>query len=224
MKKRIRFKPKIRNVVEEELLTEDLEKLPKPLPKKESLEATEEKKPALSEKILEGTKLLSSCVKPEEKEEIKIERIKINKLSVEYPVVVRSEVKPVDIAYLADRLVRTVGGDFNFLKQCIDSSFLRKNILEKVKVKYDAMADYFFQKCFESSNSPESLAFYLGYNLLLPNKIERVEDTKKCDEKGRKIINVYTLDFRDIDSKIYGAGISISKYLGLRVKINPCYG
>jgi len=224
MEKRVRIKPKIRDIVEEYLLTEDLEELSKLLPKKEPLETAEEKKPTLSEKILEGINLLSSCVKPEENEEIKVERIKINQLSAEYPVVVRSEIKPVDIAYLADRIVRTVGGDFNLLKQCIDSSFLRKNILERVGVKHDTKADYFFEKCFESSDSAESLALYLGYSLLLPNKIERVEDTKKYDEKGRKIINVYSLDFRGIDPKIYGAGISISKYLGLKIKINPCYG
>jgi hypothetical protein len=224
MEKRVRIKPKIRDIVEEYLLTEDLKELSKPLPKKEPLETVEKKKPTLSEKILEGINLLSSCVKPEENEEIKVERIKINKLFVEYPVVVRNEIKPVDIAYLANKLVKTVGGDFSLLKQCADSNFLRKNILEKVRVKYDAIADYFFQKCFESSDSAESLALYLGYSLLLPNKIEKVEDAKKYDEKGRKIINVYTLDFRDIDAKIYGAGISISKYLGLKIKINPCYG
>ena len=104
MEKRVRIKPKIRDLVEEYLLTEDLEELSKLLPKKESLETAEEKKPTLSEKILEGINLLSSCVKPEENEEIKVERIKINQLSAEYPVVVRSENKPVDIAYLADRI------------------------------------------------------------------------------------------------------------------------
>jgi hypothetical protein len=223
----VRIKPKIKSLVEEDLLT--TKEIPKLLPKKESLEAVEEKKPTLSERVQEGIELLSSCVKPEEDEEIKVMKTEVKqgyaRFSIEYPVVVRgSETKLVDVAYLADRLTRAVGGDFGLLKQCIDSNFLRKNILQRARVVCDATADYFFEKCFESLDSRDSLALYLGYSLLLPDKIERVEETGKYDEKGRKVFNVHSLDFRGIDPKIYGAGVSICKYLGLKVKINSCYG
>jgi len=231
---KVRSNRKIRDMVEEEFgdeeRFEEMEKLEERLlPEKEVFEEKKGERKPLSERIQKGMEFLDSCVIPREGEEIKVVKTEIrqghSRFSVEYPVVERNEeTKLVDISYLADYLVRTVGGDFTLLKQSVNSKLLRKTIFERIGLKDDNDTRYFLERCFESSNSRDSLAMYLGYTLLVPQKIEKVEDTGNFDEKNGKVINVYSLDFRGIDPKIYGAGISILKHLGIRVKINACYG
>ena len=180
----------------------------------------------LSKNIQRGIELLNSCVKPQESEKIKVVRTQIrflhNKFSVEYPVVERNrEFKLVDIAYLADQFTRTVDGDFSLLMKVPYSKILRRAVFDRLNLEDDNITGYFLEDCANSSNSRNSLAMYLGYKLLLPNKIERVEEIGRGYK--RTLFDVYTFDLRGIDSGIYGAGTSILRYLGLRAKINIHY-
>ncbi len=235
IKPRIRKKGKMKRLVEEEL--EDLELSTEDkikeleeelLLEKEVSELKKKEVHELSKRIQEDIEFLESCVKPKKREKIKIMRVRVergyNKFSFLYPVVERNgETKLVDIAYLVEKLLKTVDGNFDLLKQSVVSELLRKSIFKNVGLKNENSTRYFLEECLECSNSKDSLALYFGYRLLLPHKIEKVEETEEFDEKNRKIFNVYTLDWRGIDSKIYGVGISILKYLKIKGKINPCY-
>lgn len=215
--------------VKDSLVKDEVEEVIRELKNELKKEPTEEKeykiKP-LNQRIQEDIKFLSSCVRPEENEEVVVMETMINrgynKFVLEYPTILR-ENKPnfVDIGYLADGLMAKAGKDFSILKLGAESKFLGEEFLKSVRIKSDRKARFFLENAISSSNSHYSLAIFLGHTLLSPGKVSKVVETEKVDEKNRRVINVYSLDFRGKDDTlIYGTAISTLKYLNIRAKID----
>ncbi len=179
---------------------------------------------SFEEKVRENLEFLSSLAEPRSRDKIIVEngirKIGINRFRVLYPVVKRGEERKfLNINYLTDTLKERVDGDYNLLKSCVESKFLLKDLLKSIGIKRDTLSMVFLEESVLSANSFDSLKLYLGYTLLLPTKVSRVEETNEHDETYDKTMNVYTSDFRDIDGVIIGVGISMLKYFGIRARI-----
>ncbi|MEM5790932.1 MAG: hypothetical protein QXP77_02710 [Candidatus Aenigmatarchaeota archaeon] len=210
---KIRAKRKIRNLINEELGEEFLEDF---LPRKEEVKVElKEEKRYENELMEKDMELLDSSVLPE-RYLIKVEKLVKN--TVEFPSV---DGKPVKISYLVDTILKTTNYDFGLLRNLIDSKFSSEIFFKNLGIEESPKARWFLEKCLYSSNSRDSLALFMGYELLLPGKISKVEEAGVDNE--RKIFNVYTQDFRGIDSKIIGVGVSLLKHLRIRGIIKPCY-
>lgn len=203
---KIRAKGKVKDLAKEELEKSFFEDLfPK---RKVKIELKEEKK------MKKNVELLESSVLPA-KNLIKIERLK--GYNTEFPCIGE---KPIKISYLVESLLKITNYDFDLLKNLVDSKFSSEIFLKNLGIEESPKAKFFIEKCLYSSNSKDSLALFLGYELLLPNKITKIEERL---ENEKKIFNVYTHDLRGIDAKIIGVGISILKHLKIRGIIKPCY-
>jgi hypothetical protein len=232
---KVRINSKIKKEMKDFL--EELEDIElEEFPKKEETKAEKEKvvlkekpKTVLNKKVEENLEFLRSCVKPNNEEIIvknvtfRRERVKV---AVEYPILYRNgEEKLVDIAYLADKITRSIDGKFNLFKGIEPSSISIEGVMKVTGIKYSENSRFFVLKCIESSNSKDALALYLGYSLLLPRKVDRVEELLPVTPLStiKKTMYVYTSELRDISSKLIGVGLSIGKYLRLNLKIVPKY-
>lgn len=194
----------------------------------EEIPEKEAKIRVLAKRTRDNIEFLNSCVTPNQGEKITIKTTTIEKGNyisrVEYSIIERdSKTEYVSISYLVDFFMKKVREDFSILKMSMDSKLLANEFLKGLGVEYDEIVESYLRKCFGSSNSFDSLSLFLGYSLLTPNKVSRVEETKSYDEYRRKIMNVYTMSFRDVDTVIIGAGVSIAKHLDQRWNIKPCY-
>lgn len=174
----------------------------------------------ITQKIKNDIEFLSSCTTPRSDELAIVTDFNIKNYAIKYPVVIRERKEPLDIKYLVREFMKSAQEDFKTLKMCASSKIVGQRILENACIKYDNEAKFFLEEHLDSSNSPNSLKMLLGYDLLAPEKVDKVEETNKNDEKNRRIMKVYSLDFRGkYDSLIIGTGIGITKYIGLNCKI-----
>jgi len=170
----------------------------------------------ISSKIDDDIKFLSSCTTPNYDEMASVIDVLVHDgSSVKFPSLRNL---PLDIKYMINSLKRATSNDMGTLK--LSSKFSRKNILENIRIRYDNEADWFIENHIDNSNSYKALSMRLGYDLLAPRKVGTIEETKKFDEKSRKIFKVQNLSVLEkYDNFIIGTGAAISQYMNLKCKI-----
>jgi len=173
----------------------------------------------LTLKVNKDLEFLRSCTSPKGYEKAIITDLTVKDIPIKYPVVIRDRKVPLEINYLVDGLMKATNGDFSTLKMAANSEMIRGAVLNRVCVEDDNEAKLFLEKYLDISNSPNSLKMHLGYELLAPRNVERVEETSKL-EGNRRIMKVYTDLLGKRDFLLIGAGIAIARHINYGVKID----